>query len=314
MTCAAVLLALAGCGTPPVMGPADPPPSASPSVAQVVVKPQSVSLGVQDTVDLTATALDDQGNPIPDASISWAVTDTSVVSLNNDGKAKGKKAGSTTISASSGGKSGHSKVNVKKGSGTVTLTLTPQADTLAPGGTVRLDAEVTDGAGQPVSGVTFNWSSSATSVATVDSGLVTGQSAGSATITADVQGLTASSSITVEAASSQQVQIASVRVQPSADTLQVGSSVQLTATPLDASGNPVSGVSVSWSSSATSVATVDDSGKVTGVAQGTATISATAAGQTGKATVMVIPDPPVSSAPAGSSRPSPEPKAGAPRR
>ncbi|MDP2528701.1 MAG: Ig-like domain-containing protein, partial [Candidatus Palauibacterales bacterium] len=156
MTCAAVLLALASCGTPPVMGPADPPPSASPSVAQVMVKPQSVSLGVQDTVDLTATALDDQGNPIPDASISWSVSDTSVVSLNN-GQAKGKKTGSTTITASSDGKKGHSKVNVKKGSGTVTLSLTPQADTLAPGDTVRLDAEVTDGSGQPISGVTFNW-------------------------------------------------------------------------------------------------------------------------------------------------------------
>ena len=298
VTCAAVLLALAGCGTPPVMGPADPPPSASPSVAQVVVKPQSVSLGVQDTVDLTATALDDQGNAIPDASISWAVGDTSVVSLSH-GQAKGKKAGSTTITASSGGKKGHSKVNVKKESGTVTLTLTPQADTLAPGGTVRLDAEVTDGSGQPLSGVSVTWSTSSSSVAAVDSGLVTGESSGSATITAQVQGASADASITVRASSSQQGQVASVRVQPSVDTVQVGSSVQLTATPLDASGNPISGVSVSWSSSATSVATVDDSGKVTGVAQGTATIGATAAGQSGKATVTVVPDPPVTSSPSG---------------
>ena len=200
VTCAAVLLALAGCGTPPVMGPADPPPSASPSVAQVVVKPQSVSLGVQDTVDLTATALDDQGNPIPDASISWAVGDTSVVSLSH-GQAKGKKAGSTTITASSGGKKGHSKVNVKKGSGTVTLTLTPQADTLAPGGTVRLDAEVTDGAGQPVSGVTFNWSPRRHRSRPWTAASSPDESSGSATITADVQGLTADASITVEASS-----------------------------------------------------------------------------------------------------------------
>jgi uncharacterized protein YjdB len=291
VTCATLLLALAGCGTPPT-GLADPPPSASPSVAQVVVKPQSVSLGVQDTVDLKATALDDQGNPIPDASISWSVSDTSVVSLNN-GKAKGKKTGSTTITASSGGKTGHSKVNVKKGSGTVTLSLTPQADTLAPGGTVRLDAEVTDGSGQQISGVTFNWSSSSTSVATVDSGLVTGEKAGSATITAEVQGLSADAAITVRAPSSQQTQVASVRVQPTADTVQVGSSVQLTATPLDASGNTVSGQSVTWTSSATSVATVDGSGKVTGIAQGSATITAKAGGQSGTATVTVIPDPPV---------------------
>jgi len=56
---------------------------------------------------------------------------------------------------------------------------------------------------------------------------------------------------------------------------------------------------VTWSSSATSVATVDGSGKVTGVAQGSATISATAGGQSGKATVTVVPDPPVNSSPSG---------------
>ena len=56
----------------------------------------------------------------------------------------------------------------------------------------------------------------------------------------------------------------------------VGSTVQLTASPQDQSGNAIA-ATVTWSSSATSVATVDQSsGLVRGVAMGTATISVSA--------------------------------------
>jgi hypothetical protein len=202
VSCAALLLALAGCGQPPLLGPQDPPPgspaASDPVIARVVIRPQSVALGVKDTIDFTATALDVSGNPIQGASISWTVSDTGVVSVSH-GKAKGKKTGTTTITASSGGKKGHSKVKVKSGSGTVALTLTPQADTLATGSTLLIHADVTDGSGQPISGATVTWSSSAPGVATVDgTGLVTGVSAGVATITAQTSDVSADASITVQ--------------------------------------------------------------------------------------------------------------------
>jgi pectate lyase len=202
VSCAALLLALAGCGQPPLLGPQDPPPgspaASDPIVAQVVVRPQSVALSVKDTVDFTATALDGSGDPIAGASISWSVSDTSVASVSH-GKAKGKATGTATITASSGGKKGHSKVKVKSGSGTVALTLTPQADTLDVGKTLRISAEVTDGSGQPVSDATVTWSSSAPGVATVDGGgLVTGVGVGSATITAQTGDVSADALVTVE--------------------------------------------------------------------------------------------------------------------
>src|SRR5207247_2865652 len=118
-----------------------------------------------------------------------------------------------------------------------------------------------------------------TAVATVDgTGLVSGAGAGSATITATSEGHSGSASITVST-----VPVASVSVSPASAALPVGQTVQLTATPQDANGNPLSGRTVSWASSNTSVATVSSSGLVTGEAAGSATITATSEGQSGKA-------------------------------
>ena len=91
------------------------------------------------------------------------------------------------------------------------------------------------------------------------------------------------------------VPVASVTVSPATASIQVGQTVQLTATPRDASGNPLSGRAIAWASSAPGVATVSGTGLVTGVAAGSATITATSEGQSGTATVTVTaPLPPPS--------------------
>ncbi len=80
-----------------------------------------------------------------------------------------------------------------------------------------------------------------------------------------------------------------VTVSPSTATVPVGGAVQLAATTLGANGQVLTGRAVSWSSSSTAVATVDSTGRVTGRASGQATITATAGGQSGNATVTVTP-------------------------
>src|SRR5207245_6001240 len=67
-------------------------------------------------------------------------------------------------------------------------------------------------------------------------GLVSGAAVGSATITATSEGQSASATITVA-----NLPVASVLVSPTAPNAYVGGSVQLTATPKDANGNPLSG-------------------------------------------------------------------------
>jgi uncharacterized protein YjdB len=81
--------------------------------------------------------------------------------------------------------------------------------------------------------------------------------------------------------------VASVTVSPPSATVEVGQTAQLTATPKDASGTPLTGRVVTWSSSDSGVARVSATGLVTGRAAGSATITATSEGKTGTSAVAV---------------------------
>src|SRR5204863_2960225 len=163
--------------------------------------------------------------------------------------------------------------------------VTPATAQVFEGKTAQLTATPRDASGNALSGRTVTWASSNTTVATVSaSGLVTGKVAGTATITATSEGQSGTSAITVV-----HVPVASVTVSPASASVTAGTTVQLTATPKDASGNALSGRTITWSSSNTAVATVSPSGLVTGVVAGSATITATSEGQSGTAAITVTP-------------------------
>ena len=81
--------------------------------------------------------------------------------------------------------------------------------------------------------------------------------------------------------------VATVVISPSSASVVTGGTTQLTATTLDAQGTAISGKQVSWASDNPAVATTSAGGLVTGVAVGTATITATSEGKLGSATLTV---------------------------
>ena len=79
-----------------------------------------------------------------------------------------------------------------------TVSVTPAPDTVRAGLTVTLTATTSDANGNVLTGRTVTWGSDNTSVATVNaSGVVTGVSAGTATITATSEGQSGSAGVTV---------------------------------------------------------------------------------------------------------------------
>src|SRR5216117_1439851 len=83
------------------------------------------------------------------------------------------------------------------------------------------------------------------------------------------------------------VPVTAVVVAPATANVTVDSTVQLVAIPVDSAGTALGGRTVTWTSGAPGVATVDGSGLVTGVAAGSATITATSEGKSGTAVVTV---------------------------
>jgi hypothetical protein len=82
--------------------------------------------------------------------------------------------------------------------------------------------------------------------------------------------------------------IKSITVSPAAATIAINGSVQLTATV----SPPKAATSVTWSTSNAAVATVSSAGLASGVSAGTATISASAGGVTGRSSITVTAAPP----------------------
>jgi hypothetical protein len=163
-----------------------------------------------------------------------------------------------------------------------TVTVAPAISTIGPGVTVQLQATIKDANGATLSDRQVTWSSSDDAIATVSpSGLVTGVADGTATMTGTSEGKSGTASVVV------QVPVASVVVEPDAAALASTETVQLVAATLDAAGNTLTDRQVTWSSDNTGVAAVSETGLVTGVADGTANISASSEGQSGSAVITV---------------------------
>jgi uncharacterized protein YjdB len=256
-------------------------------VDTVLVSPPTASLMVGNTVQLSAVMEDSAGNPLVGRAVTWTSNSSGVASVSASGLVQGVTAGSATISATSGGKTGTAAITVQ-GVPVASVTVSPASTGLFVGQTVQLTATPRDSAGNPLSGRSVAWSSGNTTVATVSgSGLVTARAAGSTTITATSGGQSGTASLTVTV-----VPVASVTVSPASASLAAGSTLQLSATARDSAGNPLSGRTMTWTTSDGSVATVSASGLVTGVTVGSATISATSGGKSGTAAITVTAAPP----------------------
>ncbi len=81
--------------------------------------------------------------------------------------------------------------------------------------------------------------------------------------------------------------VVAIVVAPDSVALAVGSSIELDAVPIDSTGAFLQGFLVTWTSSAPGVASVDEIGTVTGLASGSAVITATVEGFDGNANVSV---------------------------
>ena len=254
--------------------------AANVAVESVTLDKTTAEVMAGETVTLTATVAPADAT---DKTVEWTSADNAIATVSN-GVVTGVAAGTTTVTVKSvadPSKSATCTVTVKE---EITLTISPSTLTLdlinVKEGT--LTANVT---GLTGTDAVVAWSSSKTEVATVAAnGVVTAKTAGEAIITATLASnpnITATCTVTVTSTDA-----TLITLNKTTANVYTKGVIELVAT------TTPEGVPVTWKSSNTEVATVDANGKVTGVKEGTAEITASVPSSTGplvaKCTVTVV--------------------------
>ena len=116
--------------------------------------------------------------------------------------------------------------------------------------------------------------------------MLTGRNGGTTQIIGTCGSLSASKPLTVTGGTAPAVS-SSIAVTFSVQSLQAGQTTQALAHAFDASGNPIAIGAITWTTSDGSIASVSSSGLVTGIAAGTATITAKTDAATGSGAITV---------------------------
>jgi len=244
-------------------------------VSSVTLGKTSLDLVKGESATLVATVLPSDAS---EPSVTWTSSDEAVASVDASGKVTATGGGSAVISAKAGDITATCDVTV-----TVPVEgveIDPSSITLEVEENAVLVAKVLP---EDATDKSVSWSSSSSSVVKVDKdGNLSALKIGTATITVKASGHTATCAVTVKEKS---IHVTSVTLNKSTASLNKGASFVLVATvmPYNATDK-----TVTWTSSDPSVASVNESGKVSALKGGKAVISAKADKITATCEVTVI--------------------------
>ena len=212
---------------------------------KVVIDQKNPEVGLNTTLQLTATTTPVD---ISQPKRTWSSSNPSIVEVDAEtGVVTGKGDGSATITVTVDGKSASAQVKVLYVK-PQTVAINPTSKTLVLNDTCLLRALTTPA---EVTYPEITWSSSNSSVASVDeNGIVTAKGLGSATISAKVDGVVGTSTITV----SEFPPITGFDLVASATEVEINKSITLSIKNLEPSG--ASFGDIKWSIDNTSMATI----------------------------------------------------------
>lgn len=267
------------------------------TIVSIAVTPVAASLPTGGRGTMTAVGtFSDSSTQNLSSYATWSSDNTPVATVgtnsSNYGVVVGVSAGTANISASfsfAGASATGSTALTVTTATLASITMTPGTAVLAPGSAVGIAAygTFTDRTVEWINPLCV-WTSSNNAVATVSpNGLVSGQSAGVVTITAQDGSVTATASVLVESAA-----LSSIQVNPQTKTVPAGFSTFFGAVGTFANGDTQNLTAfVNWTSSNSAIATISNAastdGMTTGIQPGNTTISALFAGVVGHATLTV---------------------------
>jgi trimeric autotransporter adhesin len=249
-----------------------------PPVASVSVSLASSSLAVGSTTQATATARDANGLIVTGRTVSWSSDNSQVATVGSaSGVVTAVSAGSANIMATIEGQAGSAAVTVFS-TPVASVTVSLASSTIGVGRTTQATATPKDANGNVLVGRSVTWSSDNNSIATVTTtgGVVTGVATGPANITATSEGQSGSAGVLVAP------QLGYGSLSEKIHIVDVGSVFTPTL-----SGSSTG--TTTFASRATSVATVDAQGTITGVGPGQVWVAASAPGFVADSVYVIVP-------------------------
>ena len=263
------------------------------ALERVEVSPIDPTVGVGVEIPFRATGVFDDGTTADlTPTATWSASDEGVVAIDDAGLARSLAAGTAIITATSGTVSGTSTVTVTEAR-LIRLEIAPSSLSLGPTESAALTVTgfYDDGREADLTASAL-WESDDAAVATVSNasgseGLVTALRSGETVVRARFDGQVAVAAIEVTEAA-----LTGLTVEPASVVLPVGGDASLSATGTFSDGSVRDVTStVTWTTSASAIATVSSAGatagQVTAVGEGTATITASQDGITATATIEV---------------------------
>ena len=234
---------------------------------------ESINLEAGTGIQISAAISGSNEKPV------WSSSDERVATVSDTGFVYGVSSGTATITATVNGVSQSCTVIVTGISYMPVLTLSHEKVGVFVGGTVSASGYVTFNF-EMLEDVQLTWSSSNASVATVENGVIRGVAEGNATIIVRAEYnqtlLEKTIEVQVKKAEAFFINESGVRLSVTAINANDRTTTRLSTTAQSLSGNatePLNG-EVEWSSSDTSIVSVDEYGELTSHKKGTATVTA----------------------------------------
>jgi hypothetical protein len=262
-------------------------------IASVTIAPQNDTVSVGAQKQLGVTVVDANNHTITNPSVNWSSTNNGIAIVSSSGLVQGVATGSVQIIAASGGKADTNTTLVVPAT-VASVAVSIASSTIAVGGTTVVTATSKDGNGNVLPGRTVSWSGGGGTASVSAGGVDPNTQLDTATVTGSAIGgpvsITATSSNNVQG--SAQVTVATainhITVSPNQFTINTHSTRQVTATAFDVNNHAITGVTFTWTTkSSGTIASVDQTGLVTGVGPGSDSVYASAQGVSGGGSITV---------------------------
>ncbi len=237
-------------------------------------------------VQLSVVGKTQAGADVQNVRVGWTSLDPSVATVSDNGLVTSRCSNKTTSVIARTFTDRADTIAINVSAPAFTLRMNPETAALQRGTTRQLDARVIDEVGNESSATGITWTTSDASKATVSaSGVVTAIRNGRVQITAS-----AGDRSTVGIIDVVRPAAASVKISPQRDTAAINTIRQFVARAFDAAGQMIADAAeFTWTSSNTSVATIDSKGVATAkTVIDTTILSATIDGQTGTGSLRVV--------------------------